>query len=318
VGKKIFLLIVLPVLFLSQASAGIMESANSFTKSFKSGGGYLDVGLGTGYIWGQNQYSLDHGLSELEFPMRAYLGGGNLGLGYKDMSVNVEAWGSIVDDPTAGMHTKDKDWKNGQTYSDTKSKSDTNTVIWDANLRYNFLRYAFGQKQINQADRGADNVKIGLLLGYRYERFGYKDYGLYQTDGSGLDAESGDVLVSEYKVKYRLPYAGLAFDLENPKFGVQASAKYAICPYAEDYDNHALRKPPYHFGAKYNKNGNVFLGDINFFWKFHPGWQANIGCDAALIRIDGYTWEEEGRDPDADQSIDTKQFFYRIGVAYRF
>ena len=318
-AKRLFLLGLLFFLAAqTNAEATAIESIKGFTNSFKSGGGYLDVGVRTGYISGQNTYDLAHGISELEFPLRAYLGGGNLSLGYKDLSINAQAWGSLSDDPSSGMHMKDKDWTNGQTYSDTKAMADSNTVIWDANMRYNFLRYAVGQKKINQEDRAADNLKLGVLLGYRYERFGYKGHGLYQTSGNGEDAYSDRVLVTEYKIKYRLPYYGMALDVQNAKFGVLINAKYAFQPYAKDYDNHALRNPPLHFFSKYNKNGNVFLGDCTFLWKFYKGWVASLGADAALIRINGVTWEEYDLDPRADVSVDSKSFIYWMGLGYKF
>ncbi|MFA6349843.1 MAG: omptin family outer membrane protease [Candidatus Omnitrophota bacterium] len=289
-----------------------------FTQTFKSGGGYLDLGLRTGYIYGQNTYDLNHHVSELEFPFRAYLGGGKMNVGYKDLSINSEVWGSIIDDPSAGWHTKDKDWRttDGALYSDTKSYSDTNAIIWDANLRYNIFRYSFDQKKAYSTDRNSDNIKVGVLLGYRYERFGYKDYGLYQTcydDSSYGDGE----MVSEYKVKYRLPYYGMAMDLKNNKFGVSMSAKYGFKVHAQDYDNHVLRD--LHFYGDYKSNGNVFMANFSLFWNFWKNWEASVGADAALIRINGATWDDTHNPSwDTDQSIDTQQFIYWMGLGYKF
>jgi hypothetical protein len=102
-AKRLFLLASLFFLAAqTNAGATAIEGIKGFAKSFKSGGGYLDVGVRTGYIFGQNTYDLSHGISELEFPLRAYLGGGNLSLGYKDLSINAQAWGSLFDDPTSG------------------------------------------------------------------------------------------------------------------------------------------------------------------------------------------------------------------------
>lgn len=298
----------------------LMGKLSGFTQTFKSGGGYLDFGLRTGYISGQNSYELGHHVSELEFPFRSYLGGGNLNLGYKDLSINFQAWGTLFDDPSGGYHMKDKDWTAGELWSDTKTNSNMNGVIWDANMRYNFLRYSFGQKKINQKDRNIDNIKLGVLLGYRYERFGYKGFGLYQTClGTGHDWAYGEeTMITEYKVKYRLPYYGLAMNFENDKFGVAMDAKYAFKPHAMDYDHHALRSPPLHFYGDYKGNANVFMADCAGAWKFRKGWEASVGADAALIRINGVTWEQDGLDPDANQQIDTHQFIYWMGLAYRF
>ncbi len=294
-----------------------MGKLSGFTQSFKSGSGYLEFGLRTGYIYGQNSYDFDHHTSELEFPFRAYLGGGNLSLGYKDLSINSQVWGSLLDDPSAGWHTKDKDWNgSGGLDSDTKSYSDMNAVIWDANLRYNFFRYAFGQKKAYGENRNADNIRLGLLLGYRYERFGYKDYGLYQTCDNTSSYGDGQE-VSEYKVKYRMPYFGLAMDVSTEKFGILMNAKYAFKAHAKDYDNHLLRN--LHFYGDYKGDPNVFMADLTMFWNFYKNWKVSLGADAALIRINGRTWEEShATNWDNDQNIDTKQFIYWVGLGYRF
>ncbi|MDD4899343.1 MAG: omptin family outer membrane protease [Candidatus Omnitrophica bacterium] len=294
-----------------------MGKLSGFTQSFKSHGGYLDLGLRTGYIYGQNSYDFSQHTSELEFPFRAYLGGGNINLGYKSISMNSEFWGSMLDDPSAGWHTKDKDWNgSGQLYSDTKSYSDMNAVIWDANMRYNFFEHSFGKKKAAEDTIKSTNMKLGLLLGYRYERFGYKDFGLLQTcDNEGSYGDGQEV--SEYKIKYRLPYYGLAMDMSNDKFGVSLNAKYAFKAHAEDYDNHLLRN--LHFYGDYKKSPNVFMASIAMHRKFNNNWQINLGADATLVRIDGVTYEED-HDPswDTTQNIDTKQFIYWMGVGYRF
>ncbi|MDD2680368.1 MAG: omptin family outer membrane protease [Candidatus Omnitrophica bacterium] len=296
-------------------ATGLMGAIKGFTKSFKANDGYLDLGLRTGYIYGQNSFDWDHHTSELEFPFRAYLGGGIINLGYKDFSINSEFWGSLVDDPSAGWHMKDKDWTSGKLISDTKSNSSMNAVIWDVNLRYNFFKYSFTRKAAKGEDKKTDNIKVGVLLGYRYERFGYKAFGLYQT--CGTEAGYGDQQVLEYKVKYRLPYYGLAVDVGNDKFGILMNAKYAFNANAQDLDNHVLHSRTTY--GKYEKDPNVFMGNAVMFWNFTKNWKASMGADVALIRIDGLSWAES-HDPayDGDQSIDTKQFIYWVGLGYRF
>ncbi|MDD5432061.1 MAG: omptin family outer membrane protease [Candidatus Omnitrophica bacterium] len=296
-----------------QSSAGPFKS---FTQTFKSNGGYLDLGMRFGYIYGQNSYDMNHHVSELEFPFRTYMGGGKINIGYKDLSINAEAWSSLFDDPSAGWHTKDKDWDSaGNLESDTKSYSDMNAIIWDLSMRYNLLKFSFGKKSSAEECKRSENIKLGFLMGYRFERFGYKDYGLYQTNGSDSSYGDGE-LVSEYKVKYNLPYFGLAMDVGNEKMGVQMNAKYGFKPHAKDYDNHYLRK--LNFYADYKKKPNVFMANFVLFYKFLKNWEANLGADAALIRMDGRTWENSSSNWDLDQSIDTKQFIYWMGVGYKF
>ena len=296
----------------------MMNGLQGFTQSFKSHGGYLDLGMRFGYMDGFTSFDFNHHRSELEYPFNCYLGGGIINLGYKDISMNSQFWGSLVDDPTAGWNMKDKDWDmaTGELESDTRSKSFMNAVIWDANLRYDFLKYSFGKKKTDDVVSKSPNIKLGVLIGYRYQRYGYKMDGMYQT-GFEAEGEPSGKLILEYKIKYHLPYYGLALEAGGDKFGVAVNAKYAFSPHVTDLDNHVLRS--LNFYGDYKKNPNVFMADFTTFWKFFKNWQLNVGADVALIRLDGQVWEDD-HDPswDADQSIDTKQFIYWLGLGYRF
>jgi hypothetical protein len=55
------------------------------------------------------------------------------------------------------------------------------------------------------------------------------------------------------------------------------------------------------------------------FWNFWKNWEASVGADAALIRINGTTWDDTHNPSwDTDQSIDTQQFIYWMGLGYKF
>lgn len=309
----------------------MMGKLKGFTRSFKSNGGYLDLGFRFGYMDGFTSFDFNHHVSELEYPFNCYLGGGNINLGYKDLSLNSEFWGSLVNDPTAGWNMKDKDWEraSGQLESDTRSHSNMNAVIWDANLRYDFFKYSFESKKSKKAEskevaveeaEGAKkkpvNIKLGALIGYRYQRYGFKVDGMYQTCTEAEGEPSGSSIL-EYKVKYQLPYYGLAVEAGGEKLGVSLGAKYAFSPHIRDLDNHVLRSLDFY--GDYKKKPNVLLTDFMVFWKFCKNWQLNTGADIALIRMDGRVWDDT-HDPDwdHDQSIDTKQFIYWLGLNYRF
>jgi outer membrane protease len=142
----------------------------------------------------------------------------------------------------------------------------------------------------------------------------------YDTDL--ISGQQGQILnqgekVLTYKIKYYLPYIGLGADVLRQNCGVSLNLKYAICPSAEDVDNHPLRGLTFY--GDYNKDGNVFMGSMNVFWNLTKKWKFRVGADATLVRIDGKTWDET-HDPiwDADQSIDTKQFIYWTGLEYKF
>ena len=318
-GVKFFFLFILIIPVLVYADDGRLAAGkpDGFIGSFKSNGWNLDVGMRFGYMDGFTSFDFNHHTSELEYPFNCYLGGGNLNLGYKGASLNSEFWGSLVNDPTAGWNMKDKDWDpEGNLESDTRSGSNMNAVIWDTNLRYDFLNHSFGQKNIDEEADKSLNIKLGALIGYRYQRYGFKMDGLYQTCEEEDGLSSGNSVL-EYKIKYNLPYYGLAAEAGNDKFGVSLSAKYAFSPRVKDLDNHVLRN--LNFYGDYKKDPNIFMGNFVMFWNFCKSWKLNAGADVALIRLDGRVREDQD-DPawDNDQSIDTRQFIYWIGLGYRF
>jgi outer membrane protease len=298
--------------------SGTMNSSKSSIGSFKANGAYLDLGLRMGYMSGYNSFDLNHQTSELKYPFDVYLGGITAGLGKDKVSLNLEFWTSLFNGPNRGWNMTDKDWDDdGDLTSYTKSKSEMDALIGDLNLRYNFLdNFSYGEEKIQENKKVC--VRLGGLLGYRYQRYRYKMRGLYQIADSELTEDIGDnVTVLGYQVKYYLPYLGIATEIGNDKFGISLSGKYGISPSANDLDQHILRGLSTR--ADYNKHPNVFMGNFSMYWNFLRNWQANTGVDVALIRIDGKL-HEENYDPEwnLDQDIDTRQFIYWVGFSRRF
>ena len=154
------------------------------------------------------------------------------------------------------------------------------------------------------------NNTLGIFVGV-----GYKMFGLYDAGGTGTLGSGSEV--AEYKVKYRLPYYGLAAEMYNQKFGISIIGKYGFCGHADDLDNHVLHSRTNY--ADYDGDPNVFMSNITLFWNFHKNWEAKFGADITLIRINGHTWDETHNPAwDKDQNIDTKQFIYWVGLGYKF
>lgn len=286
-----------------------------FTKSFKDNGGYLDLGLGVGYMNGRVTLDFNHHVSILEYPLNNMMGGGKISLGYKRFSLNTEAWGSLTDN--AGWNMWDRDWDDGELISSTLSDTDVNAMILDGNVRYDFLDYAFSETKDKQIFKPS-NIKVGAMIGYRYQRFGFNMYGLRDSMNETTTNEGEEVLA--YKIKYYLPYCGLALDTGNDKFNISLGAKYSFKPHVKDQDDHLLRDVGDRtFYGDYKDNSNVFMANAVMSWKFFKNWQANFGADAALIRIRGAV-AEENNDPkwSKDQFSKTTQFMYWLGLGYRF
>lgn len=301
-----------------------MLEPNGNVRWFANDEAYLSLGLGLGYLKGNTAYDFDHHASELEFPMDNFMAGANFSLGLKNLSLNAQAWASVED--YAGFKMKDKDWNAaGALTSYTKSKAYMDAVIWDANLRYDFYERVAAEKDedlvlLDEEDWASnklefDKIKIGALLGYKYERFDFDMYDLwYQYNGPTTNQGQK---VFTYKIEYYLPYLGVAADFLEKNWGFGMNIKYSFYPIARDVDNHLLRYLTFY--GDYEKNGQAWMGGIYGFCEFIQNWKLKIGADGTFVRIDGTTWDAT-HDPawDKDQSTDTKQWLLWSAIEYKF
>lgn len=303
----------------------IENEGNNFGQSVKgnirwpASDTYLTLGLEFGYLKGYTAYDFNHHTSELEFPMDNVMIGSNFSFGLKNLSFNTEFWTPLESD--AGFNMKDKDWTtSGVLYSYTKSKANMDAIIWDANLRCDFYKVDNWTSEYWPSVK-FDEIKIGALLGYKYERFDYDMYDLfYQVDllyGYQGQTLYGGQRVLTYKIKYYLPYLGLAADFLRENLGFGMNIKGSFFATAEDVDNHLLRGLTFY--GDYHKHGQGLICSIYAFWKFIKDWKLKAGADGTFISIDGTTWEEK-RDPgwDKDQTTDTRQWMFWSGIEYKF
>jgi outer membrane protease len=283
---------------------------------------YLVWGLRMGYIKGNTAYDFNHHTSELEFPMDNLMAGTNLCAGFKNLSLNFEAWLPIED--YSGFEMKDKDWTNGVLTSYTKSKAYMDAVILDGSFQYDFYKKDLPQGEgtiySDEPEGYSDNLRfdkarIGILLGYRFEKFDFDEYDLWYPE-LGVTTNQG-VKVGTYRIKYNVPYFGLATELIRENWGFGANLKYSFYPTAKDVDNHLLRGLTFY--GDYDKKGEAWLGSIYGFWEFAKNWNLTAGADGTSVRIDGITWEEQ-RDPswDAHQNTDMKHWIFWSGIEYKF
>ncbi len=278
----------------------------------------LDLCIMLGYMTGDTTYDFDNHTSELKFPLGNGVIGGNLSLGYGNFSVNSEAWVPFTNHVREKM--TDKDWALGILISSTDSNTDADALIWDANLRYDFFNKSLFSDEENLALQESDFLKIGVLLGYKYERFDFDMSDLYyEVDllggNQGQTLYQGDTVLT-YHIKYNLPYIGLAADVLRESYGVRVNLKYSFYPTAEDEDNHLLRGLTFY--GDYD-DGSAVIGSMQGFWKINQGWELRAGLDGTLISIDGRTWEES-HDPswDRDQDTDSLQGILWLGLSYKF
>ena len=109
----------------------------------------------------------------------------------------------------------------------------------------------------------------------------------------------------------------MATDIFQKNWGFGFNLKYSFYPTGKHVDHHFLRDLTLY--ADYDKNGQAWMGNINYFWEFVKDWKLRLGADWTLIRIDGKHWDESGASGwKTDVSTDTKQWIYWGGVEYKF
>lgn len=304
--------------FMSTKEA-VPEPVSKVGWEFNGGRLYLDVGLQSAYFKGDTTYHIDFpgGASELEFPLKTFLLGPEVGLSYKNpqnqekIRLNVK-WLTNIDDGSGKM--KDSDWLDGDghsgldIYSESKIKLKANII--DANLIYNFWPI----KQLS----------IGPMLGYKYQKFEYDvsdvdqvGYGPYAPGSTG--SVSGKVL--DYKVTYHIPYFGLSSDvLLGKKF--QANIKLGYTPWAtaKDRDDHILRYKL----SEGDTDGYACFANLNANWNFLPHWFLGVGGEYMKIHTTGtqhqyfYAGPSVGKTYDVDDKTTSEQWLFSAMVTYRF
>ena len=284
----------------------------------------IELGFKVGYIGGSTTYDFNYHTSELVWPLDNWMAGLDVRLGKKNLSLNAGFWGSITDE--AGAKMTDKDWTAGTLASSSESRAMVDAIIWDANLRYDFYNKNMSRNINSLLLLTGDKVKIGFLLGYRYERYDFDCYDLYYPSPPYSSASMlyEDELVLTYNIKYQLPYIGLAADIERKKIGFKFGLKFPILPKAEHLDNHPLRtltNPTRTLTSHgdYESFEKGIMYNVSGFWKFSENWRAELGVDGAYVKIDGNNWEDFG-DPAWNQQMFTvlQYIIFWSGFQYKF
>jgi len=278
----------------------------------------VDVGLLGGYISGYTKYHIifNGGASELEFPLKAYLGGINFGWGFKNekkqeiMRMELK-WLTNVSDGTGEM--EDSDWisGDGQPGLDIYSESCVRlrAHIININFAWNLWLVRF--------------FSIGPMIGYRYQFFHYDvrdteqiGYGVWAPYTIYADGET-----LEYEVKYHLPYIGLSSNLAFGKvFKINASLGYAPWASANDEDDHVLRYKL----SKADTDGHAFVGNLNTTLRLMAHLYLSGGVDYLWIETTGkqnqsfYAGPYVGWTAEVDDKIKSLQWVLYGTMTYRF
>jgi outer membrane protease len=313
------MVIVLSMFFIFNMGVSLPQPAAEERSGFNGGRDYLDIGVRAGYLKGDSTYhiSFDGGASELEFPLKVFLIGPEIGLGHKNaknqeiLRLNL-MWLTSITDGSGKM--KDSDWidGDGQPGLDIYSESDIklNANIIHVNMLYNFWPIR--------------NISIGPVVGYKYQQF---KYDVRNTDqvGYGIYAPFYTVSVRgktlEYKVVYHIPYFGLNSDLLFlGKFQANLKLGYAPWAFAKDRDDHLLRYKL----SKGDTDGDAYFANLNATWNFWPHLYLTISGEYMKIHATGtqhqsfYAGPFVGTTFDVDDRITSKQWLFSTMITCRF
>lgn len=179
--------------------------------------------------------------SELEFPLDVFVTEYTFSLGGKvihDLRWSLNAsYASNANDP--GNSMTDLDWMRvpQANFDEIVSSTESNAVL-DADYFKIFARAAMWQGK---------SIRLDALLGYEYQKFSFDVVGLtgWQLDTLlhqvYFDEYKGEI-VGTYEVKYKMPYAGLAADIDIvSNLDIDAMVEASPLVSASDVDNHILR-----------------------------------------------------------------------------
>jgi len=267
----------------------------------------VEISVGTGYLAGETEYQIGgtihlpdgtskqahFPLSELNFPLDAYMIKGQLDLGF------FEKWGLMLSaatnlsEDTGKM--EDSDWgvKDGSPTNqlDVYSESDTymDAVLFEGKLKYEFFRGYYGEGSLTK-----NNVNSGILfsytvgLGFKYQKFDFDISNLDQWYPSA-PATNHDIvngLVSTYEAEYQIPYLELGMEMatrESFEFGLS----FAYAPYIhfQDEDHHLLRSKVNI--ADHGWNGNAQIVKLKGRYNFNKYLYLQADFDAIKMDSEG-------------------------------
>lgn len=307
------------LLIIGSGKLGLAQSKNKVGYEVNGGRLCLDISLQFGYLKGDTTYhiSFPGGASELEFPLKTYLLGPEIGWIYKNaqgqekLRVKVK-WLTNIGQGSGKM--KDSDWidDDGQPGLDIYSASDIELEanIVHVNGIYNFWLFK--------------NLSIGPMLGYKYQNFKYDVSNTNQV-GYGIYAPLFTAYVPgktlEYEVTYHIPYFGLNSDiLFGKKFLANLNVGYTPWAFANDRDDHILRYKL----SKADTQGPAYVGSLHVSWNFLTHLFLTLAGEYMKIDTKGtqhqsfYAGPFVGTTFDVDDKITSQQWFFSAMVTYRF
>jgi outer membrane protease len=302
----------------------------------------VEISVGTGYLAGETQYQIGgtvhladgstekthFPLSELKFPIDAYMIRGQLDLGF------FEKWGLMLraetnlTEDTGKM--EDSDWGvwegSPTTQLDIFSESDTDmdAVLFEGKLTYEFARGYYGGVSL---DENAVNLDIlfsyTVGMGFKYQKFDFDISNLDQWYPSVPAADHVIVngLVITYEAEYQIPYLELAMEMairESFEFGIG----FAYAPYIhfQDEDHHLVRLRNKVNIADHGWDGKAQMIKFKGRYNFNENWSLQTNFEAMKMDSEGEakSYLDGVWNHTVDHHISSHQYSGYLMVGYSF
>jgi outer membrane protease len=293
--------------------------------------------LGTGYLSGNTQYQIGghvitaddefdihFPLSELKFPLDAFMVQGQFNVQFADRWRMMANLATNITDDTGKL--EDSDW--GVTSADpttldifSESDAKMDALLFDGKIDFMIYQAYLG------APSADEKIKSGMLfsyfvgLGYKYQKFNFDVSNVdqwYPSDPTAPhDLVSG--LVLTYEAEYRIPYVELSMEMNvAERFLLELGLAYAPFVDFQDEDNHILRDKV--STADHDWNGDAEFVRLKGHYNFNQYFYIEADVQAMRIQSKGQQNQYFGGDLTfiIDQEIKSEQYSAYLSLGSSF
>jgi outer membrane protease len=260
----------------------------------------VSASIGTGYLAGDTQYQIGgrvidadgvyeihFPLSELKFPLDAFMVKGTVTVDFAERWSLMASGATNISDDTG--NTENRDWLTPNTL-DIYSESDTemDALLLEGKVSYMLYQWYYGQASINGISTRNIQFSYFTGLGYKYQKFDFEVSNLdqwYPTTPSTPHVHVSG-LIATYEAEYQIPYLELSMEMKvAEKFLLEIGLAYAPFVDFQDEDQHLLRD-------KVNRADHDWAGDAMFVrlkgrYNFNPHWFLELDAEAMKIESEG-------------------------------
>jgi outer membrane protease len=293
----------------------------------------VSASIGTGYLAGDTQYQIGgrvidadgvyeihFPLSELKFPLDAFMVKGTVTVDFAERWSLMASGATNISDDTG--NTENRDWLTPNTL-DIYSESDTemDALLLEGKVSYMFYQWYYGQASINGISTRNIQFSYFTGLGYKYQKFDFEVSNLdqwYPTTPSTPHVHVSG-LIATYEAEYQIPYLELSMEMKvAEKFLLEIGLAYAPFVDFQDEDQHLLRD-------KVNRADHDWAGDAMFVrlkgrYNFNPHWFLELDAEAMKIESEGESNAYFGGvwDHSIDHEVESEQYSAYLSIGASF